>query len=337
MRRDNLILSEEITSTDNLVEVRDLRKDFSVRGARLFGRLSHARLKAVDGLSFNIKKGEILSLVGESGCGKSTLGRLILNLISPTSGDVVFDGIKISALDDESMRRLRRRMQIIFQDPYSSLNPRMRVIDILSEPLVTHDVTHDRNELRIKAKALLERVGLREQSLNRFPHEFSGGQRQRIGIARAIALEPELIVCDEPLSALDVSIRSQVINLLRDLKDELSLTYLFISHDLSVVRYISDRICVMYMGKIVEIGGCDDVFSNPLHPYTRSLISAVPVPDPLLRGRERVLIRGEMPSPVNPPSGCRFRTRCPNAESVCESLEPTLDESLSHSAACHSL
>lgn len=293
------------------------------------------RLRAVDGVTFSIRRGEILSLVGESGCGKSTLGRLILNLIPPTAGEVVYDGANLGDLTDSQMRSLRSRMQIIFQDPYSSLNPRMRVIDILAEPITTHGVAKDQGEIREIAAMLLANVGMRPESLTRFPHEFSGGQRQRIGIARAIALRPELVVCDEPLSALDVSIRAQVINLLRELKKNFSLTYLFISHDLSVVRHISDRICVMYLGRIVETGTPDELFSNPLHPYTKSLISAVPVPDPRRRGRARTLLQGEMPSPIDPPSGCTFRTRCPIAFERCASDVPAPPVDGRHSAACH--
>lgn len=315
-----------------LVEVRDLYKDFPVRSGL---GMRHSRLRAVDGVTFDIQRGEILSLVGESGCGKSTLGRLVLNLIQPSGGSVVFDGRDIARLGPNDMRQLRSRMQIIFQDPYSSLNPRMRILDILSEPLKTHGDRKNREQIREIAADLLGKVGLRPEALSRFPHEFSGGQRQRIGIARAIALQPELIVCDEPLSALDVSIRSQVINLLCGLKNELSLTYLFISHDLSVVRYISDRICVMYLGKIVEIGKSEEIFSNPLHPYTKSLISAVPLPDPHKRDRERIILQGEIPSPINPPSGCRFRTRCPIAQDLCAKEEPLLPNTQRHGAACH--
>lgn len=316
----------------NLVEVRNLSKHFPARGR--FGARS-LRLRAVDGVTFAIRRGEILSLVGESGCGKSTLGRLILNLLPPTAGEVVYDGRRLGDLTDSQMRRLRGKMQIIFQDPYSSLDPRMRIIDILAEPLTTHSVAKDRNEIREIAAKLLSNVGMRPESLTRFPHEFSGGQRQRLGIARAIALRPELVVCDEPLSALDVSIRAQVINLLRELKEAFSLTYLFISHDLSVVRYISDRVCVMYLGRIVETGTPDEIFSNPLHPYTKSLISAVPLPDPRRRRRERMILQGEMPSPIDPPSGCTFRTRCPIATERCASDVPAPPTDGIHSAACH--
>lgn len=315
-----------------LLEVRDVRKFFPFKTG--FGKPT-AHLRAVDGVNFGIRRGEIFSLVGESGCGKSTLGRVVLNLLPATAGTVFFKGRDIASLSSAELRALRAKMQIIFQDPYSSLNPRMRILDILAEPLVTHRTAHSRAELTRIASGLLEKVGMRPESLTRFPHEFSGGQRQRIGIARAIALDPELIVCDEPLSALDVSIRSQAINFLIELKEQLALTYLFISHDLSVVRYISDRICVMYLGKIMEIGTSDEIFGNPLHPYTRSLIESVPIPDPRLRGRKKTLPLGEMPSPLDPPSGCRFRTRCPSAREICAIDEPMPPDERSHSAACH--
>lgn len=315
-----------------LLALRGVRKYFPFKGG--FGQPA-ANLRAVDGVDVAIRRGEILSLVGESGCGKSTLGRVALNLLPATAGEVLYRGRDIASLSEAEMRALRARMQIVFQDPYASLNPRMRILDILAEPLVTHRVTRDRAEIARVAAGLLEEVGMRPEALSRFPHEFSGGQRQRIGIARAIALRPELIVCDEPLSALDVSIRSQVINLLLSLRKELDLTYLFISHDLSVVRCISDRICVMYLGKLMEIGTSGEIFENPLHPYTKSLIAAVPVPDPRRRDRERVLLRGDLPSPFAPPSGCRFRTRCPIARDVCAANEPPPPGEGRHSAACH--
>ncbi len=315
-----------------LFELQQVQKYFPFKTG--FGK-PIARLRAVDGVDFTIRRGEIFSLVGESGCGKSTLGRVVLNLLPATGGKVLYRGRDIASLPAAEMRALRAKMQIVFQDPYSSLNPRMRILDILAEPLVTHGVTHDRAELRRTAADLLQKVGMRPESLSRFPHEFSGGQRQRIGIARAVALGPELIVCDEPLSALDVSIRSQVINLLVALKENLDLTYLFISHDLSVVRYISDRICVMYLGKLMEIGTSDEIFGNPLHPYTKSLIAAVPIPDPHRRDRERILLQGDLPSPLDPPSGCRFRTRCPIAQELCADKEPTPPDESRHSAACH--
>lgn len=314
-----------------LVRAEGIRKFFRVKRGLGF---SKTWLKAVDGVSFGIEPGEILSLVGESGCGKSTLGRIVLNLIPPTEGRVFFGDVELTGLPTEKMRNLRERMQIVFQNPYSSLNPRMRIRDILAEPLTTHRALSQR-ELDDKVAWLLERVGMRPESLSRFPHEFSGGQRQRIAIARAIALEPNLIVCDEPLSALDVSIRSQVINLLCELKDELGLTYLFISHDLSVVRYLSDRICVMYLGKIVETGTGTDIFDDPLHPYTQSLIAAAPIANPHMRDRARVLLTGEIPSPINPPSGCRFRTRCRMAQSICAQQDPPEVTGRKHQAACH--
>ncbi len=314
-----------------LLEASELRKYFPVKSA-LGGK--RALLRAVDGVDLEVRRGEILALVGESGCGKSTLGRLLLGLMPPTEGTVRFQDVDLAMLPAREMRELRAKMQIVFQNPYASLNPRMRIVDILAEPLTTHRVADGREAVRNIAADLLEKVGIRPEAMDRFPHEFSGGQRQRIGIARAIALKPELIVCDEPLSALDVSIRSQVINLLCELKRELSLTYVFISHDLSVVRYMSDRVCVMYLGKIVECGDTEDVFGNPLHPYTQSLIEAVPLPDPRRRGRQRTLLCGEIPSPLSPPSGCRFRTRCPIAEPVCGRSEPKLGDA-GHAAACH--
>lgn len=320
------------SARENLLEMRRVYKYFPFRTG--FGK-TPADLRAVDGVDVTIRRGEILSLVGESGCGKSTLGRVALNLLPVTKGKVLYRGLDIASLPEARMRALRAKMQIIFQDPYSSLNPRMRILDILAEPLVTHRVAKGRAELARTAASLLEEVGMRPEALSRFPHEFSGGQRQRIGVARAIALRPELVVCDEPLSALDVSIRSQVINLLVSLKKSLDLTYLFISHDLSVVRCISDRICVMYLGKLMEIGTSREIFGNPLHPYTKSLISAVPLPDPHRRGRARVLLRGDLPSPFSPPSGCRFRTRCPDARDICAADEPAAPDETRHSAACH--
>jgi len=287
-------------------------------------------------VSFEIKKGETFGLVGESGCGKSTTGRTILQLYRPTSGKVYYGDIDLTTLPSEEMRRMRRKMQMIFQDPYASLNPRMTVGEIVGEPLIVHNLAKN-SEVQERVGRLLELVGLNSAYVNRYPHEFSGGQRQRIGVARALALQPELIVCDEPISALDVSIQAQVVNLLEDLQDQFDLTYLFIAHDLSMVRHISDRVGVMYLGKIVELASRNDVYANPLHPYTKALLSAVPVADPLIEEkRERIILQGDVPSPVNPPSGCHFRTRCPLAVDLCAQKEPEWREiTPSHWVACH--
>jgi oligopeptide transport system ATP-binding protein len=317
-----------------LLEVRDLVKHFSVGGGLFGGRAGTVR--AVDGVSFTLRRGETLGLVGESGCGKTTTGRCILQLERPTSGQVVFEGRELGALSDTELRPMRRRMQVIFQDPYASLNPRMTVGQILAEPLAVHGVVPDRQARRDRVRDLLSRVGLLPQHADRYPHQLSGGQRQRVGIARALAVEPSLIICDEPVSALDVSIQAQIINLLEDLQAELGLTYLFIAHDLAVVRHISDRVAVMYLGKIVEIADRREVYENPLHPYTKALLAAVPIPDPALEAqRIHSVLMGEVPSPLNPPPGCVFHPRCPIAIERCQGEVPPLREvSPGHWAAC---
>jgi peptide/nickel transport system ATP-binding protein len=306
--------------------VRGLVKHFPIEG-------SDDVLRAVDGVSFDIRKGETLGLVGESGCGKSTAGRCILRLIEPTKGAITFDGHDVTAMRKSELRELRREMQIVFQDPYASLNPRMKVGDIVGEPLVIHKMGMKRQR-RDRVAELLARVGLDPDYANRYPHEFSGGQRQRIGVARALALNPKLIVADEPVSALDVSVQAQVVNLLQDLQAEFGLTYLFISHGLAVVEHISTRVAVMYLGRIVEIATALDLYAQPLHPYTQALLSAIPVPDPKAK-RERIILKGDVPTARNPPSGCRFRTRCPIAIDECARIDPELREvSPGHSVAC---
>ena len=320
-----------------LVKVRGLQVHFPVRRSMLTNR-PQGLVRAVDGVDLDIHKGETLGLVGESGCGKSSTGRAILQLVRPTAGTVVFKDVELTQLRGAAMRRMRRSMQIVFQNPYSSLNPRMTVGSIIAEPLQVHGLARGR-ALQARVRELLEVVGLDPSHLRRFPHEFSGGQRQRVGIARAIALQPEFIVADEPISALDVSIQAQILNLLQDLQEKFGLTYLFIAHDLAAVRHISTRIAVMYLGKIVELAEAEQLTARPLHPYTQALISAVPVPDPESeRSRQRIVLQGDVPSPVNPPSGCRFRTRCMWAFDRCTSEEPVLREWESGRAvACHLL
>jgi len=320
--------------TDVLLEVRDLVKHFTVGGG-LFGG-PRGVVRAVDGVSFSIRPGETLGLVGESGCGKTTTGRCILQLERPTSGQVIFEGRDLAALDEGALRSIRRKVQVIFQDPYSSLNPRMTVGQIIAEPLGVHGIVPHARRRRERVQALLVRVGLLPQHADRYPHQLSGGQRQRVGIARAVAMEPSLIICDEPVSALDVSIQAQIINLLEDLRSELGLTYLFIAHDLSVVRHISDRVAVMYLGKIVEITDRKSLYDDPQHPYTQALLAAVPIPDPELeQRRQRVVLGGEVPSPLNPPSGCVFHPRCPIAIDDCRRQVPALREIRpGHRTAC---
>ncbi len=323
-------------SEDNvLVDVRGLVKHFPITRGIIIQRQVGA-VRAVDGLTFNIRKGETFGLVGESGCGKSTTGRTILQLYKPTAGHVFFEGEDLVGMDAEKIRHMRKRMQMIFQDPYASLNPRMTVGEIISEPLIVHNVSHGK-EAQERVDYLLGLVGLNPAFSNRYPHEFSGGQRQRIGVARALALQPSFIVCDEPISALDVSIQAQVVNLLEDLQKQFGLTYLFIAHDLSMVRHISNRVAVMYLGVIMELADRDELYKNPLHPYTYALLSAVPVADPLVEERRRrIILEGDVPSPVNPPSGCRFRTRCQFATQVCTDLVPEWREiTPDHWVACH--
>ncbi|WP_420564731.1 ABC transporter ATP-binding protein [Thalassobaculum sp.] len=320
--------------TEPLLRVKDLKKHFSVKGGVL--RREVDKVYAVDGVTVDLQVGETLGVVGESGCGKSTTGRCILRLIEPTAGEVWFEGRNVTAMDPSELTALRRDMQIIFQDPFASLNPRMTVGAIIGEALIIHKLTQSRQEFEDRIVELLETVGLNADHMRRYPHEFSGGQRQRIGIARALAVSPKLIVCDEPVSALDVSIQAQVINLLEDLQGKFSLTYMFIAHDLSVVEHISDRVAVMYLGRIVEIASARDIYTTPLHPYTEALLSAVPIPDPTMK-RERIRLQGDVPSPIRPPSGCHFHTRCPIRQlPLCSTESPELKQTRDgHWVACH--
>ncbi len=324
-----------MTEKQVLLQVENLYKHFPIKKGIIFSKQTGS-VHAVDGISFNIYNGETLGLVGESGCGKSTTGRTILQLYRPTSGSVIFDGEDLAKLKGENLRRKRRDLQMIFQDPYASLNPRMTVGQIIGEPMEIHGTYKGAAQSK-RVQELLQLVGLNGAFANRYPHEFSGGQRQRIGVARALALEPKLIVCDEPISALDVSIQAQVVNLLEDLQSTLGLTYLFIAHDLSMVRHISDRVAVMYLGIIVELADRNELYSNPRHPYTQALLSAVPFPDPFVEEkRKRIILEGDVPSPVNPPSGCRFRTRCQYAKEICAEEKPAFREiAKDHFVACH--
>jgi oligopeptide transport system ATP-binding protein len=321
---------------DQVLRVQDLKVHFPIT-AGIIARRQVGTVKAVDGVSFDVARGETLGLVGESGCGKSTTGLAILRMLDITSGTVEFEGQDITQRDRGAMRPIRRRMQMVYQDPYGSLNPRMKVADIVGEPLVVHGLADDKEKYRARVAELLKMVGLLPDMAERYPHEFSGGQRQRIGIARALALEPSLLICDEPVSALDVSIQAQVVNLFMELQERLGLTYIFIAHDLSVVRHISDRIAVMYLGRIVEIATRDQVYKDPLHPYTKALLAAVPIADPEIEaGRAQQIITGEIPSALRPPPGCRFHTRCPHAMDVCKSVDPPMKElDDGRAVACH--
>jgi oligopeptide transport system ATP-binding protein len=324
-----------MTTNDMLVRVEGLKMYFPITQGVIFQR-HIGDIKAVDGISFSIRHGETLGLVGESGCGKSTTGRAVLQLYRPTAGHVYFEDQELTRLKGEQLRRMRRRMQMIFQDPYASLNPRMTVGNIVSEPLEVHNILN-RQERQERVQELLDIVGLNPYFINRYPHEFSGGQRQRIGVARALAVNPDFIVCDEPISALDVSIQAQILNMLEDLQERFNLTYLFIAHDLAVVRHISSRVAVMYLGKLAELTDRDTLYDNPLHPYTQALLSAVPIPDPVVEEhRSRIILEGDVPSPAHPPQGCNFNTRCPKAMDICREIDPEFkDLGHDHWVACH--
>lgn len=326
----------EIAKKDVLLEVKNLKKYFPVRKG-FFGK-QKLNVQAVDDISFEIKRGETFGLVGESGCGKSTTGRTIIRLYDVTDGEIIFEGAEIGKMSDKEMKPFRKKMQMIFQDPYASLNSRMTVGDIIGEPLDIHELAKGK-ERQERIYELLHTVGLSKDHSNRYPHEFSGGQRQRIGIARSLAVNPNFIICDEPISALDVSIQAQVVNMLEELQEKMGLTYLFIAHDLSMVKHISDRIGVMYLGKLVEVAEVSELYRNPVHPYTQALLSAIPIPDPeITRGKKRIILEGDVPSPINPPSGCRFRTRCAYAMPVCVEVTPKMqDVGGGHMSACHLL
>jgi oligopeptide/dipeptide ABC transporter ATP-binding protein len=329
-------MADTLVETKTLVDVRDLKMHFPLtKGIVLQRVVGHVR--AVDGVSFSIERGQTLGLVGESGSGKTTIGRTITRLYKPTSGQILYENVDLAKLQGEELRQVRRRVQMIFQDPYASLNPRFTIGSLIAEPMHIYN-TGSKSEIRDKTAELLSVVGLRAEYIDRYPHEFSGGQRQRIAVARALSINPDFIVADEPVSALDVSVRAQVLNLLQRLQRQFNLTYLFVSHDLSVVRHVADRIAVMYLGRIVELADRDELYAAPQHPYTKALLSAVPIPDPKIeKGRQRIILSGDLPSPINIPSGCRFHTRCPMAQQICREVEPTFDrkEGREHFAACH--